>query len=157
MACIFFFCKSHLPKALQANSSKPQDQELWHERLAHPSEVVLSKLFPMFCQPSLKCDTYHFSKFARLPFGSSMSKSSTPFEMVHTKVWGPTFESIEGYKYFVIFVDDYTRTTFLYLMKSKSEVPTIFKDFHKLVVTQFHLTIKTLRSDNGALSSYPIS
>ena len=106
---LYYFCKkSHLPKALQENSSKPQDQQLWHQRLAHPSEVVLSKLFPMFCHPSFKCDTCHFSKFARLPFGSSMSKSSTPFEMVHTDVWGPTFESIEGYKYFVIFVDDYT-------------------------------------------------
>ena len=62
-----------------------------------------------------------------------MSKSSIPFELVHTDVWGPTIKSMEGYKYFVIFVDDYTHVTFLYLMKAKSEVPTIFQDFYALV------------------------
>lgn len=56
---------------------------------------------------------------------------------------------MEGYTYIVIFVDDCTRVTFLYLMKSKSEVSTILQDFHTLVSNQFHSTIKTLRSDNG--------
>ena len=46
-------------------------------------------------------------------------------------------------------MDDCTRVTFLYFMKAKSEVSTIFQDFHTLVPNQFHSTIKTLRLDNG--------
>ena len=59
-------------------------------------------------------------------------------------------ESMEWFKYLVLFVDDFSRTSFLYLMKSKSEVPTIFKDFHMHVKTQFRSNIKVLRSDNGS-------
>ena len=50
---------------------------------------------------------------------------------------------------FFLFVDDFSRMSFLYLMKSKSEVPNIFKDFHMHVKTQFQSNIKVLRSDNG--------
>ena len=103
----------------------------------------------MFCQSPLKCETCHFSKSVRLPFGTSAFKTCKPFEMVHTDVWGPTIESMDGYKFFVIFVDDFTSTTFLYLMKSKSEVFFMFKDFHNLVQTQHNSTIKVLESDNG--------
>ncbi|KAM1503397.1 hypothetical protein ACFXTO_028641 [Malus domestica] len=78
-----------------------------------------------------------------------MSRTSKLFEMVHTDVWGPTTESIEGFKYFVLFIDDFSRMSFVYLMKSKSEVQTIFKDFHMHVKTQFQSDIKVLRSDNG--------
>ncbi|CAL8996654.1 unnamed protein product, partial [Prunus brigantina] len=59
------------------------------------------------------------------------------------------FESHDGYKYFVTFVDDFSRATWLYLLKSKKEVVSCFKDFHKLIVNQFNSQIKVLRSDNG--------
>ena len=134
---LYYLCKiSVMLRAFQAEPKYFEHQQLWHQRLAHPSELVLSKLFPMFCQSPLKCETCSFSKSVRLPFGTSAFKTCKPFEMVHTDVWGPTIESMDGYKFFVIFVDDFTRTTFLYLMKSKSEVFCIFKDFHNLVQTQ---------------------
>ena len=137
------------PKSLQVSSSPSQEQLLWHHRLAHPSNHVLSILFPTMCKSSLECDTCHFSKSTRLPFNSSMSRASKLFELVHSDIWGPTIESFDGYKYFVTFVDDYSRITWLYLLKCKSEVMNVFKDFHKLVTTHFGCHIHTLRSDNG--------
>jgi hypothetical protein len=70
------------------------------------------------------------------------------FDIVHSDVWGPTIESFDGYKYFVSFVDDFSRVTWIYLLKLKSEVMHVFQNFHMLVMTQFFTKIKILRSDN---------
>ena len=48
-----------------------------------------------------------------------------------------------------MFIDDCTRTTWVYLKKNKSEVPSIFIVFHKFIKTQFGTNVRTLRSDNG--------
>ena len=142
---LYYLCKNYvMPRAFQAGP-KFFKHQLWHRKFAHPSELVLSKLFPMFCQSPLKCETCHFSKSVRLPFGTFAFKTCRPFEMVHTDVLGLTIESMDGYKFFIIFVDDFTCTNFLYLMKSKSEVFCIFKDFLNLVQIQHNSTIKVLR------------
>ena len=83
------------------------------------------------------CETCHYSKSSRLPFKLSVSKVSQVFELIHSDVWGPFSISIDGFKYFVTFIDDFSRVTWEYLLKSKTEVFHCFKDFHKLVSTQF--------------------
>ena len=62
---------------------------------------------------------------------------------------GPTSESFDGFKYFITFVDDFSRTTWLYLLRSKTKVMEVFVDFHKLVANHFSSKIHTLRYDNG--------
>ncbi|KAM1501485.1 hypothetical protein ACFXTO_026964 [Malus domestica] len=94
-----------------------QEASLWHQRLAHPSQPILSTLFPDLGKESTHCETCHLSKATRLPLGSSMSRVFHLFELVHFDIWGPTSESFDGYKYFITFVDDYSRTTWLYLLK----------------------------------------
>jgi len=71
------------------------------------------------------------------------------FELVRSNVWGPTIESFDGYKYFITFVNDFSCVTWIYLLKFKSEVVDVFKDFHMLVMTQFSTKHKILLSDNG--------
>ena len=76
-------------------------------------------------------------------------RAASPFELVHSDVWGPChIESKSGFKYFVTFVDDYSRTTWLYLMKNRSEVLSHFSHFCSEIQTQFGVSICTLRSDN---------
>lgn len=70
--------------------------------------------------------------------------------LIHSDVWGPSPKSsISGYRWFVIFVDDCTRMTWIYLLKQKNEVIHIFQQFHKMIQTQYSKKIKILRSDNG--------
>ena len=57
--------------------------------------------------------------------------------------------SSNGYKYYATFVDAYTRFTWLYLFKSKSDTLAIFKQFQTMVKTQFNLPIKAVQSDWG--------
>ncbi|RVW24902.1 Retrovirus-related Pol polyprotein from transposon TNT 1-94 [Vitis vinifera] len=63
---------------------------------------------------------------------------------------GPSpITTVNGFKWFVLFVDDCTRMTWLYLLKHKDEVLGVFKSFHAMVQTQFSAKVQVLRSDNG--------
>ena len=53
-----------------------------------------------------------------------------------------------GLKYFITFVDDFSRITWLYLMKSRFEFFSHFSAFCSEIQTQFHVHVQTLRSDN---------
>jgi hypothetical protein len=65
-------------------------------------------------------------------------------------VCGPFEENaIGGYRYYVTFIDDKSRYTFVYLIRTKSEVFEKFKTFEALVRNKYQKTIKILRSDNG--------
>ena len=57
--------------------------------------------------------------------------------------------TVEESRYFVIFVDNFSRYTWIYLMKNHSEVLTIYLDFVKMIQTQYSKAIKVFRSDNA--------
>ena len=129
---------------------------LWHRRLGHPSFGYMKHLFPdLFSHVSnhdLKCETCIFAKSHRVTYLLSMSKSDVPFALIHSDVWGPSpISTMSGIRWFVIFVDDYTRMTWLYLLKHKDEVLNVFQSFRAMVQTQFSakIQIQILRSDNG--------
>ena len=79
-----------------------------------------------------------------------MSRSSKPFDLIHSDVWGPapTFHT-HGLSYFITFVDDCTRMCWVYFLKHKTEVFDTFVKFYNMLQTQFQTQPKTLRSDNG--------
>ncbi|XP_071933922.1 uncharacterized protein [Coffea arabica] len=59
------------------------------------------------------------------------------------------WEDNQGHKYFVSFIDDCTRVSWVYLMKSKSDVCHIIPQFYNMILTQFNTKIKVFHSDNG--------
>jgi len=70
--------------------------------------------------------------------------------MIHSDFWGIALViSHAQYKYFITFIDDYSRFTLVYFLRSKAEAFTTFKFFHAFVQTQFSSKIKILCSDNG--------
>ena len=88
-----------------------------------------------------------------------LHKSSKPLELIHSDVWGPAPEiSHFEFKYYVIFVDDFTKYTWLYPLKNKSDVLRIFMEFHPKAERQFSTKLISLQSDWGgefyALQSY---
>jgi transposase InsO family protein len=57
--------------------------------------------------------------------------------------------SISGYVYNASFIDDYSRKTWVYFLKSKYEVFNKFKEFKALIENLSERKIKILNSDNG--------
>ena len=77
--------------------------------------------------------------------------STSLLELVHSDVWGPSpLTSLLSFNYYIIFVDDYSRFTWLFLLKHKTKVLSIFKHFKSMVETQFNSKLKILRIDNGS-------
>ena len=77
-------------------------------------------------------------------------RSKRKFQLIHSDVCGPMpTDSIGGNKYFVTFVDDFSRCCAVYFLKHKPEVPEKFKEFEACVYNDCGLTIGTLQSDNG--------
>ncbi|XP_023761615.1 uncharacterized protein LOC111910054 [Lactuca sativa] len=90
------------------------------------------------------------AKFSALPFNKSMSCSTAPFDIIHSNVWGPATVSTKGGStYYVSFIDDYTRYTWVYLMKRRSDFFDIYSNFRALVKTQHSVVIKCFRCDLG--------
>lgn len=58
-------------------------------------------------------------------------------------------QAINGAEYYVLFLDDFSNKVFVYMMKHKSMVPKIFKEFKNFVENQTGKRIKILRSGNG--------
>ena len=69
--------------------------------------------------------------------------------MIHSDVWESPVSSLGGAKYFVSFIDDYSRRIWVYLIKKKSDVFPVFKEFRAQVELESGKGIKCLRTDNG--------
>ena len=85
-----------------------------HYRLGHPSFSLLKKLYPLLSSlSSLNRESCQYAKLHRVHLSPKVNKrASTPFELVHSNVWGPyPVMSPSGFKYFVTFVDDFSHIT----------------------------------------------
>jgi hypothetical protein len=100
----------------------------WHDRLGHPSMVVVSRIVKDNMLPcsSLEfskesvCDVCQQGKSHQLPFPKSVSVSQAPLELIHSDVWGPAPISIGRKSYYVSFVDDFSKHVWIYLIRHKS-------------------------------------
>ena len=94
--------------------------------------------------------SYELGKQPAFPFNTSESISTDIFDLIHSDVWGPSYvSSIGGSRYFVVFVEDYSRYSWIFKMKHHFELLQIYSNFAKIVETQFSKRIKIFRSDNA--------
>ena len=101
-----------------------------------------------FCNKA--CQVCPMAKLKRLPFPFNNKICASAFDLVHMDVCGPySIPTLDGYEYFLTIMDDATRATWLFLMKSKSNVRPLFQSFYTMVVTQFSQNIKSIRTDNA--------
>ena len=75
--------------------------------------------------------------------------SNDIFDLIHSNVWGSSsVSSIGGSRYFVIFVDDYSRYSWIFDMKHRLELLQVYSNFAKMVEAQFSKHIKIFQYDN---------
>lgn len=95
------------------------------------------------------CDACQQAKSHQLPYPKSTSESQFPLDLVFSDVWGPAPDSIGRKKYYVSFIDDFGKFTWIYLLKYKSEVFQVFHEFQTLVERRFDRKIKAMQTDWG--------
>ena len=147
--------KGHSYVALTHSTKSPCER--FHRRLDHinyKSLPYVSKVVTGL--PELKvdhegvCKGCAQGKNIKNPFPKSDSKEEGILELVLSYVCSPMpSTSLSGYAYYVSFIDDYSRKTWVYFLKSKDEVLGKFKEFKSLVENLSERKIKILRSDNG--------
>lgn len=126
--------------------------QLYHERFGHQNKrYVKSKIQQEFgINEKLNnelCKGCIYGKAHRLKFGTR-ERATKPGELMHTDVCGPFLHSQRGYRYYVLFKDDYTRYKYVYFIKKKSEVPEKTKQMIAEVKVSGHV-IQELLSDNS--------
>lgn len=132
----------------------------WHKRLGHLNSNVFyallnsgllgNKRSPSLSVVQFDCNSCKLGKSKILPFPTHTPNVVQPFDLIHSDVWGMApVTSHANYKYFVTFIDDYSRFTWIYFLHSKDEVFSVFKLFHAYIQTQFSTNIKILCFDNG--------
>ncbi|XP_074318778.1 uncharacterized protein LOC141655607 [Silene latifolia] len=116
------------------------DVKLLHQRLGHSSFDKLKHLpgYHMHNDARFTCNVCMLAKHHKLPFAVSDSHAKTCFELIHLDVWGPyRVRALSGAKSFLTIVDDYTRTTWTFLIQSKEQVPHLIKNFLLHIENQF--------------------
>jgi hypothetical protein len=130
---------------------------VWHSRLGHPSLLTVNRVIKAHSLPILNndsnkehfCDSCQLGKSKKLPFSASNRITTSVLELIHTDLWTSPIPSISGCKYYIIFVDDFTRYTWFYPLHFKSDTYNCFVKFKVLVETQFSCKIRQLQSDGG--------
>jgi hypothetical protein len=105
---------------------------------------------PQFTDFPSNCSACQFGKQSRKPFQKSTWRSTQKLQLIHTDVAGPlSTPSIKGSRYYILFIDDFSRMCWIFFMKYKSEVAGIFFKFKKNVENISNYRIQAIRSDNG--------
>ncbi|KAL0424086.1 UNVERIFIED_CONTAM: Retrovirus-related Pol polyprotein from transposon TNT 1-94 [Sesamum radiatum] len=132
---------------------------LWHHRYGHLNFKSLSLLsnqnlvdgLPMITHIDAVCESCVVGKQHRDSFPKNSNKrASEVAELIHADVCGPMqTPSLNNNRYFVVFVDDFSRMTWVYFVKEKSEVFSIFRKFKASIEKQSENAVKVLRTDRG--------
>lgn len=122
------------------NKSLHASYDLWHARLEHVNHSIISflnkkghlHLTSLSPSPTLY-NTCQLAKNHRLPYLCNEHRSSNVLDLIHCDIWGPSpFKSTLGFAYYVLFIDDFSRFTWLYPLKLKSDFYDFFANFKHL-------------------------
>ncbi|GLT61622.1 hypothetical protein SLA2020_343170 [Shorea laevis] len=142
-----------------ACTSIVNNSSLWHKRFGHYNYTSLKEMhsnnmvidIPVVNEDSGVCGVCQLRKQARLPFPNKASRAVEKLQLVHSDIRGPMkVSSLNGRKYFLIFIDDFSWMCWVYFLKQKSEVFGVFARFKALIENESGNTIKDLRTNNGA-------
>ncbi|KAL0734174.1 hypothetical protein Bca4012_010384 [Brassica carinata] len=122
---------------------------LWHARLGHPHNKALKLMFPGVSFENNDCEACILGKHCKTVFTNSSTIYDKCFDLVHSDVWTAPCLSRENQKYYVTFIDEKSKYTWLTLIPTKDRVLDAFKNFQSYVTNHYQAKIKIFRSDNG--------
>lgn len=132
---------------------------LWHKRLGHFHTKGIQRMIhfeavkglPHLHFANQTCSGCQLEKHARTKMPKQATHhASKILELVHSDVCGPfKVNSLGGCRYFVTFIDDFSKKIWIYFLTNKNQVLSKFQHFVHLMKTTTGQVVKTLRTDNG--------
>nr|GEV76773.1 retrovirus-related Pol polyprotein from transposon TNT 1-94 [Tanacetum cinerariifolium] len=137
----------------------PTQAWLWHQRLSHLNFDYINLLLKkdnVIGLPKLKyvkdqlCSSCELSKVKRSSFKSTVVPSSKGrLNLLHIDLYGPIkVASINGKKYILVIVDDYSRYTWTLFLRSKDETPEVLKKFLTMIQRNLQASVINVRTDS---------
>nr|GEW91680.1 hypothetical protein [Tanacetum cinerariifolium] len=147
------------PICLLSKASKTKSW-LWHRRLSHLNFGAIDHLARQGLVrglSKLKFEKDHI--FSACAMGRSTKKTHKPksedtnqekLYLLHMDLCGPMrVESVNGNKYILVIVDDYSRFTWVKFLRSKDETPEFIIKFLKMIQVRLKVTVRRIQTDNG--------
>nr|GEU47982.1 hypothetical protein [Tanacetum cinerariifolium] len=147
------------PICLLSKASKTKSW-LWHRRLSHLNFGAINYLARQGLVrglPKLKFEKDHL--FSACAMGKSKKKSHKPksedtyqekLYLLHMDLCGPMHvKSVNGKKYILVIVDDYSRFTWVKFLRTKDEAPDFIIKFLKMIQVRLKVPVRRIRIDNG--------
>nr|GEZ38531.1 hypothetical protein [Tanacetum cinerariifolium] len=162
------FCDADLEDAFSKSTCYIRDLKgndlltawLWHRRLSHlnfdtinllsKNDIVVGLLKLKFVKDHL-CSSCELGKAKRKSFHTKLTPSSKRrLHLLHMDLCGPIrVASINRKRYVLVIVDDYSRYTWTYFLRSKDETPEVLIDFLRLVQRGLQAQVRIVRTDKG--------
>jgi hypothetical protein len=136
------------------------DRSLWHRRLGHIGKDLLKQaikgnvadslvidnnaLLLLHCEPCI-VGKHHADPFPK----KALHCATRLLQRIHSNVHIVPVPTLSGYRYWVTFIDDWSRYGWIYLLKCKSDVFEAFKAFKAFVKLQYGVSIKCLDDNKG--------
>ncbi|GJS59827.1 retrovirus-related pol polyprotein from transposon TNT 1-94 [Tanacetum coccineum] len=147
------------PICLLSKASKTKSW-LWHRRLSHLNFGAINHLARhglVRGLPKLKFEKDHLCSACAM--GKSKKKPHKPkskdtnqekLYLLHMDLYGPMrVASVNGKKYILVIVDDYSRFTWVKCLRSKDEAPDFIIKFLKMIQVRLKVPVRRIRTDNG--------
>nr|GEZ53589.1 retrovirus-related Pol polyprotein from transposon TNT 1-94 [Tanacetum cinerariifolium] len=147
------------PICLMARASSTKSW-LWHQRLSHLNFDTINDLAKndlVFGLPKFKYHKEHLCPFCEQ--GKSKRASHPPkpvpnsrqrLHLLHMDFCGPMrIASINGKRYVLVIVDDYSHYTWVNFLRSKDDAPEVIKTFLKRITVLLQSHVIIIRTDNG--------
>ncbi|GJT50245.1 retrovirus-related pol polyprotein from transposon TNT 1-94 [Tanacetum coccineum] len=132
-----------------------ESSNVWHGRLGHVNFNLMRRLIKFNSIPNFHidskyiCETCVEAKLTRASF-KVVKRITEPLDMIHTDICDlKSLPTKGGNHYFIMFIDDYTKYCYVYLLKSKDEAIDKFVLYKTKVENQLGKKIKVVRSDRG--------
>jgi len=140
------------------SSNNPRDQrDIWHRRLGHTHHgslillcVVVTSVPEVSIDNNDVCRGCVLGVFTKAYFPRSDTRSKGVLYLVHSDICGPmSTSSLRGYKYFITFIDDFSKKTWIYFLKTKDEAFSHFQEFKSIVENVIGRKMKVIQLENG--------
>jgi hypothetical protein len=142
-------------KVNHTRSSTAATRMIWHRRLGHLNFDSMNQMAKLVTGYVVGDDTEEdcvpcvVSKSKRRSYKRSSNRATRPGELVHFDIGVINDESFQGFKYYILFVDDFSRYSILYPLRKKSDAEEYIIAHLNGILNKFSVYPTTVRSDNA--------